>query len=448
MPRFWGWLSGKGATRHQRGDHRDAGQLGQVHKLLGGLAADDAAADVEHRFTGRRDQLGGLADLAVVRLGVRLVARQLDPRRPAERALSLQNILGNVDQHRSWPAGRGDVERLGHHPRDVVAVAHQEVVLGDRHRDARDIGFLEGVGADQPATDLPGDRDHRDRIHVGVGERSDQIGGAGPRRRHAHTDLAGGVGVPTGRMSCALLVSDEDVTEPLRVEKWVVDRQYGTPRNAEDDVDVELLQRPDNRLCSGELLGGNLLGLARRAVTGCRRCGFRNVGRGLLPARRGRRPIRGSGGWCAHDVLICRGFVWLFLWTLKSLLGQQKTPASEAAVRGLRVDTGDYARVRASAVSTRNPITTSNPRFCTTVDGSLRTGQPSNSFLPTAPRSGRRAQWDDGRRDIAIAVGAGRTGRDSNIPDGAFRGRLPRAGHAGAGVRRAGVGCPIAGHSA
>ena len=112
------------------------------------------------------------------------------------------------------------------------------------------------------AADLPGDRHHRDRVHVRVGERRHQVGGAGARRRHAHTDLAGGVSVSTGRMSRALLVADEDVTELLRVEKRVVDRQHGTAGNAEDDVDVELLQRPDDRLGSGELLRGNLLGLA------------------------------------------------------------------------------------------------------------------------------------------------------------------------------------------
>ena len=63
-------------------------------------------------------------------------------------------------------------------------------------------------------------------------------------------------------MSRALLVADQDVTKLLRVEKRVVDRQHGTAGDAEDDVDVELLQRPDDRLRSGELLRRNLLGLA------------------------------------------------------------------------------------------------------------------------------------------------------------------------------------------
>jgi hypothetical protein len=63
-------------------------------------------------------------------------------------------------------------------------------------------------------------------------------------------------------MSRALLVADENVAELHRVEKRVIDRQHGTAGDAEDDLDVELLQRPDNRLGSGELLRGNLLGLA------------------------------------------------------------------------------------------------------------------------------------------------------------------------------------------
>src|SRR5689334_20935071 len=87
-------------------------------------------------------------------------------------------------------------------------------------------------------------------------------------------------------------------------------------------------------------------------------------------------PYAGFTGGCGGRVvgaLTMSSFVFGCLWFLKSLLGQQKTPVSVAAVRGLRVDTCDYARIGASAVSTRNPITTSKPRFSTTDDRSLRT---------------------------------------------------------------------------
>ena len=92
------------------------------------------------------------------------------------------------------------------------------------------------------AADLAGDRHHRDRIHVCIGQRRDQVGGTGTRRRHAHADLAGGVRVSTRGVPGALLVADQHVAQLLRVEKRVVDRQHGTAGDAEDDVDVEFLQ--------------------------------------------------------------------------------------------------------------------------------------------------------------------------------------------------------------
>ena len=287
---------GERTAGHQRGDHRDTGQLGQVEQLLGGLAADHAAADVEHRLARLGDQLGRLTDLAAVRLGVRLVSGQLELRRPRERALALQHVLGDVDQHRPRPSAGGDVECLGDDARDVVTVAHQEVVLGDRHRDAGDVGFLERVGADQGAPDLPGDRDHRNRIHVGVGQRRDQVGRTRTRGRHADADPAGGVRVAAGGVAAALLVTHQHVAQLLRIEQWVVHRKHRPARDAEDDVDAELLERADNRLRSGELLRGNdiRLRLGRRGVV---------LRGGRCPVRRGLRRLGRSLGGCAHGVL-------------------------------------------------------------------------------------------------------------------------------------------------
>ena len=59
---------GDGAAGHQRGHDGDAGQLDEARAAPRcALAADDAAADVEHRPLGLGDQPGGLADLLAVR---------------------------------------------------------------------------------------------------------------------------------------------------------------------------------------------------------------------------------------------------------------------------------------------------------------------------------------------------------------------------------------------
>ena len=137
------------AARHQRGDHRDAGELGQLAQLRGGARLEHAAADVEHRAARVGDQPGRLADLLAVRPGDRAVAGQVDAAAASVKSVcSCSTSLG-----RSTSTGPGrpverEVERLGDGLRDVVGVLHQEVVLGDRQRDAGDVGFLEGVGAD------------------------------------------------------------------------------------------------------------------------------------------------------------------------------------------------------------------------------------------------------------------------------------------------------------
>ena len=88
----------------------------------------------------------------------------------------------------------------------------------------------------------------------------------GPDVAMQHADLAGGVRVAAGRVAGALLVANQHVAQLLRVEQRVVDRQHGTAGNPEDDLDVEFFQRPDHRLCTGELLRRNMFRPNRRRL--------------------------------------------------------------------------------------------------------------------------------------------------------------------------------------
>ena len=253
---------GERPTRHQRRHHRDAGHLGEDPEFLGRLRPDDSPTDVQDRTPRLRDQPGGFPDLLGVRSGHRTVAGQVERGRPLERRHRLHRVLGDVDQDGSRPAGGGDVERLGDGTRDLQRIGDEEVVLGDRQRDAPDVGFLERVGADRTARDLAGDRDDRHGVHVRVGDRRDEVGRAGARGRHADADLAGREGVPLGRVSGALLVADEDVPDLLGVQERVVRREYRAARDAEDGVDPGRLQCPDQALGTGHP-GTRDLGAAR-----------------------------------------------------------------------------------------------------------------------------------------------------------------------------------------
>ena len=192
IPRWSGWLSGHGAAGHQGGDHRGSGSArrsGAARSL-----APERMTPPPTYSTGRRacaDQPGRLADLLAVRPGDRAVAGQVDLRRPREGRRGLQRVLADVDQDR---AGTTRSRRCGTPRRSRAGsrrVGHQVVVLGDRHRDAADVGLLEGIRADRGRRDLAGDGHHRHGVHVGVGDRRDQVGGTRAARGHADADLAG-----------------------------------------------------------------------------------------------------------------------------------------------------------------------------------------------------------------------------------------------------------------
>jgi hypothetical protein len=144
-------------------------------------------------------------------------------------------------------------------------------VLGDRHRDAADVGLLEGVGADVAGTDLTGDGHDRHRVHVRVGQRGDQVRRARAGGGHADADLAGGLRVPGRGVPGALLVADQDVPD-LGVEERVVGRQDRPAGDAEDHLDADGLQRSDEALRAGDAggrLGGRLgHGAGRRLDAG------------------------------------------------------------------------------------------------------------------------------------------------------------------------------------
>ena len=91
------------------------------------------------------------------------------------------------------------------------------------------------------------------RVHVGVGDRRDEVGGARAGGRHADADLAGGAGVALGRVAGALLVADQDVADLGGVHQRVVGRQDRAAGDAEDGVDADALEGADQALRAGDL---------------------------------------------------------------------------------------------------------------------------------------------------------------------------------------------------
>ena len=189
-------------------------------------APSDHAVPGEDDGAGRAvDQVEGVADVARARPVVGPVAGRLGLRGgPVEEARALLGVLRDVDQHRARTAGPRDVEGLAQRRRDLVRLGDQVVVLRDRQRHARDVGLLEGVGADERARHLAGDADQRRGVHHGRGDARHHVGGAGAGGGHRHAHAAAGAREAVGHVHGALLVPRQDVVDGV-VRHRVVDGQ-------------------------------------------------------------------------------------------------------------------------------------------------------------------------------------------------------------------------------
>ena len=183
-----------------------------------------------------------------------MVSGKVDLRRPGELGLGLQRILGDVHQHRARPPARSQVERLVDGLRNLVGIGDEVVVLGDRHCDAADVRLLEGVGPDRGAGDLAGDGHQGDRVHMGISDRRDEVGGSRSARRHAHAHPTGRTGVSLGGVTGRLFVADQDVPHFGGVHQGVVRGKNGSSGDSEDDVRLGGLEGPHQGFGSGDLL--------------------------------------------------------------------------------------------------------------------------------------------------------------------------------------------------
>ncbi len=204
------------ADAEQRHRDRDARLVDERAELVRGVAEHQPVAREHERPARRADELERLTDARFA--GDRRRANEVRGGRrrvPVELAGGLLGVLGDVDEHGTRPAGLGDEERLAHDGRDFVGARDEVVVLRDGQRDARDVGLLERVGADEAAADLPGDADDRRRVHHRRRDAGDHVGRARTARGHGHADPAARARVPVGHVRRALLVANEHV--PQRV---------------------------------------------------------------------------------------------------------------------------------------------------------------------------------------------------------------------------------------
>ena len=160
------------------------------------------------------------------------------------------DVFWQIDHHRTGPAAAGNIERLMHHTGEILGPLDQVVVLGCRPGDARGVGFLKSVVADQMRRHLTGQADDRDAVHQCIDQAGYRVRRTRPRGHQHHANAAGGTGVALSRMYRATLLANQDVPDSVLLEQRIVDRQYGAAGIAENNLYALILEGTKKDFCS------------------------------------------------------------------------------------------------------------------------------------------------------------------------------------------------------
>ncbi len=237
-----------------------SGDLCLFQQLPEGLAAGcraDAAAEVDQRTFGRVEDLCRPLDLLLIEGGHGADGFRLFR---GELAHCSGDILGDIHQHRALAAALGDAEGRAHGVGQVFHPAHREIVLGDGHRDALDVSFLEAVPAQRTGGHIAGEGHHGHRVHIGSGNAGDEVGGTRAAGGQHHAGASGGAGVAVRRMGRALFVSRQHMGDAVGILiQLVVEVEHCAAGVAKDGIHSLLTEHLHKDLRTVQLHGEFLL---------------------------------------------------------------------------------------------------------------------------------------------------------------------------------------------
>ena len=226
---------------HQSGDNGNVIFFREFGEFLRRAGSDDSAARIDARTLGFRDCRTDGFDLLRLRSARNGVCLHRRLRVEDERQFRLLNIFRNVDENRTRTTGVRKVERIHNRRNNVLRLENEIAVFHNRAGHADDIGLLEGVFADVLGSDLTGDDDHRNGIHICVGNAGEEVRRSRSAGCHADPGLAADARI-TVRAECAALLMTGQNHANGGILQSLVEFNSLTARIGENEIDAEFFQ--------------------------------------------------------------------------------------------------------------------------------------------------------------------------------------------------------------
>ena len=217
-----------------------------MHGFILGAGNGDAAAHEHDRTFGFAEGIDGKIDTHGIG-GFRRESRELF-------SLVLDHgflhIIRYIDQYRPRTSASGDLEGKMHGLFQLFRLIHKEILLRDRHSDAADVDFLEGIVADGAALHLSGDGDDRDRVEESIRKAGDEVRRPGAGGRAADSDRTARSGIAVGGVRCALLMRGQDMADRCLITQGIVEGEDSAARITENSGNAFCLEAFDHDFCS------------------------------------------------------------------------------------------------------------------------------------------------------------------------------------------------------
>ena len=239
---------GEAANSHQGRGHGNLGAFGKLCQLVGGLRCDHTAAAIDHRPLGRGNKAQHLLKRQIIRTAHGIVTAKADSLREDRMSCLVLDVLGNIDQHRPGTSTLGYMKGLLDDPGNIIDIPDKVAVLHNGKRHPKEIGLLESTATDHFLRHLSGDRNQRNRIHVGIGDAGHKIRGAGTGSCHADAGLTRYACISLGCESASLLMAGQDRTDLLRLGQSLMDGHRAATRIGKNYINTLALQRSDQNL--------------------------------------------------------------------------------------------------------------------------------------------------------------------------------------------------------
>ena len=195
---------------HERDGDRDVEPAGERPELGSRVSSQDSVAGQDERPLGGGDQVGGVRDRLIGRLGKVGPTWHERPRVVGDGRGG--EVLRQLDVSRARLLEGRDTEGLPDDLRDRLDPFDMGVPLGDGLDHPDDVDDLMGLLVELVRARLAGDRDHRGAVEVGVRDAGHEVRRARAERRHRDRRATRQAAVDVGHEGRALLVARRDVS--------------------------------------------------------------------------------------------------------------------------------------------------------------------------------------------------------------------------------------------